>query len=84
MKLPNVVSAGFLAIVLFALQWFSGHLGEFSIPPAYGPIIAGLVGVAITAVAKLVQESSAKSKVAATRGLGDEPTPSLAARVLFK
>lgn len=84
MKLPNVVSAGFLAIVLFALQWFSGHLGEFSIPPAYGPIIAGLVGVAITAVAKLAQESGSDSEPPATRGLDDKPPPSLAERVFYK
>lgn len=70
MRLPNIVSSGLLAVLLFGLQWALSHIGEFSIPPAYLTIVTGLLGVAIAAVAKIVQEPKVPDPQAAARGMG--------------
>jgi len=84
MTLPNTVSAMLISILLFALNYLLSHIGQFSIPPAYLTIATGLLGVAIAAVAKLVQESAAPPPPTTARGLDPLPEQrSLAARVLL-
>jgi hypothetical protein len=84
MKLPNVVATGGIAILLFALNWTLSNIGQFSIPGEYLTIVTGLLGVAIAAVAKLVQESAVLPNETTARGLDPAPEQrSLAARVLW-
>ena len=82
MKLPNAVSAFLLAVLLYGLQYLLAHIGAFSIPEAYVSIVAGLQGVAITAIAKLVQETSADATPSA-RGMDGPAQQSVAQRVLL-
>lgn len=82
MKLPNAVSAFLLAVILYGLQYLLAHIGAFSIPEAYVSIVAGLLGVAITAIAKLVQETSADASPM-PRGLDGQPQQSVARRVFL-
>jgi|SRR6476469_1864132 len=83
MKLPNVISAGLLATLLFFLQWALQNIGQFSIPPQYVTIVTGLLGVAITAVAKLVQESSTNPAPTATARGEVQPAHSVFHRVFL-
>lgn len=78
MKLPSVIVSGLLAILLFGLQWILGHIGEFSIAPQYLAIVTGLLGVAIAAVAKMLQE---RAPEATARELA-EPRPGYWHRVI--
>lgn len=84
MKLPNVVSAGILAVLYFALQWLSAHLGEFSIPAFYAPFVSGFLTMAIAAVAKWNEErGKLNTEEAITRGLDSKPD-SLIKRIMVK
>lgn len=84
MTLPNIVASGLLAVLLFSLQWALSHIGEFSLAPQYVTIVTGLLGVAIAAVAKLVQERTGKAPEATTRGVDEPVRDSYWARVLYK
>lgn len=84
MKVPGIIASGLLAILLFGLQWALSHIGEFSIPSEYLTIVTGLLGVAIAAVAKLVQERTAKEPDATARGMDEPVRDSYWARVLYK
>ena len=83
MKLPNIISSCGLAVLLFLLNWTLSHIGQFSIPPAYLTMATGLLGVAIAAVAKLVQEKAVPVEIN-TRGLDGQWPASYLARVLYK
>lgn len=85
MKLPNICASFLLAVLFYALNWLLGHIGAFSIPPEYLTIVTGLLGVAIAAVAKLVQERNPPEPPATlARGMVDLPQHGYWTRVFVK